>query len=525
MNTFVKEYRWPFIATLLILALSFVPLWTGYAAQTPELRFIGTFVNRQDYTVHLALTHYGEQGAWDSQFRFTTEPQNPTYLKTLYVVFGHLGRLFGIPAEILFRIEHFIFGMLACLAIYYLLTFIFPTVQQRRLAFVLAILGAGLGWIQIPLGLVPERSLSPIDFWLIDAYIFFNIATLPHLAMTIAGMAFSLALFLRHLQKPHWLNIAIIAVCAFIVQFVNPVAFLIVDMAFAGIVAFACWKNQKLDWKLMLTVGLLGVLQLPLLLYSFLLMNRDPAWIEFSRQNITLTPPPIYLLFGFGLLWIFALPGMIKAIRQRDVNLGWAAVWVVAAIVMSYLPLAVQRRFLLAISLPIAILATPMLLAFSEWLHRRLRLSKFTGAIVIGAFMILSPLLMISAFSTDMKSHPADLFEPASLFDAADWLSKNGTSTQVVLAAEPTAQLVAMRSPLKLYFGHVMETLYYDEKSQLVENFYRGKQPTGWLESQGIDWVIFGPHEKKWGVSAPDLPNLKISFQNDEVTIYKVVAP
>jgi hypothetical protein len=525
MNTHLKEYRWLLIVSLLILAFSSVPIIAGYAAQTSGQRFVGAVFDRLDYSVHLAMMHYGEQGGWDYQFRFTTEPQTTTYLKIIYVVLGHIAKWTGIPSYILFEVVRLIFGLLACLSIYYLLTRIFTKTEEKRLAFILAILGAGLGWIQMPLGLVPDHSISPIDFWLIDAYVFLNIATLPHLSIVIAAMAFSIAVFLNQLQRPHWLNIAAIAVCAILVQFINPIAFVIVDVVFAGIVAFSCWQKRRLDWGLVLTLSFLAVIQIPLMAYSFILLTRDPAWAEFNRQNITLSPPPIYLLLGFGLFWPFVLFGAIKALRRQNTSLGWAIVWIVFAIVMAYLPIAIQRRFLLAISIPLAILATPAILEFSRWLQRRLRLSELTGAIVIVAFIIMSPILLIGITGMDMANRPATAFEPAALFDAVDWLGQHGTPKDVVLASEPTAQMVAIRTPLRLYFGHEMETLHYSDKARDVENFYRGLQPESWLENLPVTWVVFGPYEREWSLLPPRSSRLKLAYQNDLVIIYRVVSP
>jgi hypothetical protein len=525
MNTHLKQYRWPLVVSLLILALSSAPILAGYAAQTPSQRFVGIFSDRMDYAVHMAMMHYGAQGGWDYQFRFTTEPQTVTYLKTIYVILGHFAGWTGFPLDIFFQVARLVFGLLACLSIYYLMTRIFTTKSQIRLAFILAILGAGLGWIQMPFGLIPDPNISPIDFWLIDAYVFFNMATLPHLSIVIAAMAFTVALFLNHLQRPRWLNIALIAVCAIFVQFVNPIAFIIVDAALAGVVAFSCWQKRRLDWTLVLSLGFLAIIQIPLMGYSFTLMTRDPAWAEFNRQNITLSPPPIYLLFGFGLFWPFALFGTIKALRQQNPNLGWAIAWTVFAIGMAYLPIAIQRRFLLAITIPLAVLATPAILEFSGWLHRRSPLSELTGATVIVALTIISSLSMIGASSMDMFQRPATSFEPAALVQAVDWLGQHGTPNDVVLAAEPTAQLIAIRTPLRLYFGHPMETLHYDDKEREVENFYRGLQPESWLENLPVTWVMFGPHEREWSSSPPDSPRLKLAYQNDLVTIYRVISP
>jgi hypothetical protein len=106
-----------------------------------------------------------------------------------------------------------------------------------------------------------------------------------------------------------------------------------------------------------------------------------------------------------------------------------------------------------------------------------------------------------------------------------DWLAKNGTSEDVVLASEPTSQLVAIRTPLRLYFGHEVETLHFDEKSQEVERFYRGEQAPVWLQAKGITWVILGPHETEWRGIPLEPAGVEIAYQNSLVTIYRITYP
>jgi hypothetical protein len=520
MSTNSKEYYWVLVVSLLILALSSAPILTGYAAQTSEQRFIGTFYDRQDYAVHLAMMHYGEQSNWHYQLRFTTEPHNSVYIRTFYVVLGHIGSWFGIPASLLFQVARLGFGLLALFAIYRLMIRIFSSTGERRLAFVLAAIGAGLGWLQMPLGLTPDPNISPFDMWHIDAYILMGISLFPHFSATIAALVLAVTAFIDHLHKPSWQNIAIIAASAIFVQIVNPIAFILADIAMAGAFVFISWKNRKVDGQILLTLGLLAIIQIPLFVYSLILLTRDPAWAVFTRQNATLSPPPLYLLFGFGLFWPFVIFGVLKAIRNKDERLGWAVFWTFFAFSLAYLPFAIQRRFLLAVTIPLAVLATSSLVDFSAWLGNRLHLGKFTGAWLVAAFTALSPLILLAAYSTNITLRPGILFEPVALVAAVDWLGENSAPDDVVLATEPTAQLVAIRTPLRLFFGHEMETLHYREKSQMVEQFYRGGRPADWLAAEGVDWVVFGPHEKEWGQVSLNLP---VAFQNDQVVIYKVM--
>jgi len=524
MAASVKEYRWALLVSILLLAFGSIPFITGYAAQTPDQRFIGTFYDSPDYAVHMAMLHYGEQGGWDYQLRFTTEPHTAAYVRLFYVLLGHLGGWVHLPAAILFQVARLAFGLLACLSIYRLLVRVFPSVNQRRLAFILTMLGSGVGWLQVLFAWVPSK-IAPVDLWLIDAYPLFSIDLFPHFAATIAALAIAITAFLDQSNRPRWQNLFVIGTCAIFVQIVNPIAFILPDLAMTGMFAFLSWQKGRINIPLARSLGLIAVIQIPLALYSFVLLTRDPAWAIFTRQNVTLSPPPLYYLFGFALFWPFALAGMFKAFRYRVTGVGWAAIWTICAFGLAYLPVAIQARFLLAVTLPLAVLATPSLLEISHWLSIRLRLGLFTGAIAVTALASMSTLLLLGTTSLGMAARPQSLFEPTGLVQAVRWLGKNGSSNDVVLDAEPTALLVAIQTPLRLYSGHAMETLYYDKKSQAVHLFYQGGQSAGWLQAQGITLVIFGPHEADWQ-QTPLVPSgMKLAYRNDQASIYRVDPP
>ena len=73
MSTYAKEYFWVLVVSILILAIGSLPLIAGYAALTPDKRFIDTFSDRQDCAVYLAMMQYCERDGWVYQLRFTTE--------------------------------------------------------------------------------------------------------------------------------------------------------------------------------------------------------------------------------------------------------------------------------------------------------------------------------------------------------------------------------------------------------------------------------------------------------------------
>ena len=91
------------------------------------------------------------------------------------------------------------------------------------------------------------EPISPIDFWLIDAYIFFSISLFPSFSFTVALMTSALNLYLDYLHTGKWQTIVFISLLAIASQITNPIAFAVIDIAFAGATFILWWKNREIE--------------------------------------------------------------------------------------------------------------------------------------------------------------------------------------------------------------------------------------------------------------------------------------
>src|SRR5690242_10160600 len=515
-----KDFLWIIIASLLILLLGSIPAWAGYQSQTEGLRFRGIYYDSQDYAVHIATMLAGRHGEWTYQFRFTTEPHRPAYIKLFYTVLGHVSIWMRLAPEPAFQVARLILGLIALFALYILMKQAFPDLFWARTAFLLAALGSGLGWLQVIFNWTSTR-ITPIDFWLADDYVFFSLSVFPHFAFVTAGMCIVLSLWLDFLAKKRWINIACIALTAILVQFVNPIAFATVDLSLFGAALFSWWKNQKISRQDTEGLLVIALAQLPLLAYNFNILNNDPLWSQFTAQNQTLSPPPDYYLWGFALFWPFAVLGIILAFRTKSTALGAAVFWVTSAFLLAYAPVYIQRRFLQDITIPLAILATAgWVKLFETGIVLRLGMTRWRSALVI-LFVFLTS---VSSFqiglgqSAYLQTHPENLYYPASLDGAIQWLRENAQYDDFILASEQTSQVLAQKVGLRAYFGHEMETLHYKAKQLEVQSFFQGRLPR--LARKPIKWVVYGPFEKELSPTFQAAENLRLVYDVPELQIY-----
>ncbi len=530
----IRPAEWIWVAglSLLLLLLSSVPYLAGYRAQTPTLHFSGAVFDRSDVAVHLATLQSGARGEWRYRMRFSSEPQQGAYIKLGYLFLGQAAapflRLSPQGPVIVYHAARLLLGLAACAAVYALMSQLFQDLLARRLGFALATTGAGVGWLQLLAGWQPVTDISPMEFWLVDGYVFFSLLQFPHLIAVIALLVAMIAGYLDYLRSPCAWKVALIATAGVVAQAVSPYAPVLADVALAGAVLSVILQSRRIPRQQLGALLVIGAAQIPLLVYNLRVFSNDPLLRVFAQQNVTLSPPLIYVLFGYFLFWPLAAIGIWALLRKPQPGLVAMLSWLLAATVLAYLPWPLQRRFFLGYTIPLAALAT---LAVTQILLPRLRRSwpglmrRWTGPLVLlfVGMAMLSSMYTALGFAVLIRSRPAEYFDPAELTRAVDWLSSKASPDDVVLGSSQTGMLVAARAGLVAYLGSPFETLYADRKMEQVEDYYAGRLPAAWILESGVDWVVRGPYESPDSGESPiGMEHLTLAFQQGEVQVFRV---
>lgn len=521
----IKDFLWFSFAAITILAFSSIPYWVAHSSETNDLLFRGAYFDEVDYAVHISMMQAGRMGDWTYKMRFTSEEHQPAFIRVFYIFLGHISNWINLNAEATYHFARWVFGFTALFSIYQLCRKVFDEINLSRTAFLLCALGGGAGLLQILFNAPQLKSVSPIDFWLIDAYIFFSISIFPSFSFTLALMATALNLYLDYLIKGKWITLCLIAMLAVISQIINPIAFAVIDIACAGATVFLWWKNREFQKQQLLALVIMALAQIPLLVYNFLILNRDPIWSQFTLQNQTLSPSPVYYAWGFAPFWLLAIYGMVLAFRENNVNMTAMSAWIISGFILAYLPLPIQRRFLLGITIPLGILAIYALNHFLKRLSTKVPALLKREQLIYFSYLLFSSISFITlslGSSLYLQSRPADNFYPRDLEKALSWLDKNASPNDFTLGEIKTGQLIAQRTRLQTYIGHPMETLHFDKKLISVEAFYKGNANKDWLQKTPIQWVVYGPYEKELTPTFSPEANLTLVFKNKTVLIYKV---
>lgn len=519
-----KEFFAFAFAAILILGFSSLPYLSGKVSETDAYVFRGIYADTTDYSVHLSMMQAGRLGDWAYQMRFTTEEHQPAFIRLFYILLGHISKLLRLSVETTFQLARWFFGFTALLAIKNLFHKIFSDKTLLWFSFLLAVFGSGLGWLQLFLG-APLKPISPIDFWLIDAYVLFSISLFPAFAFTLTLMAWSLNLFFNFLERGKWSDIALIGGLAALCQLFNPIAFAPIDIAFTGATFFIWIENKKLEYKALLALIVIGLVQIPLLIYNYSILSHNPFWSQFTIQNETLSPPLKFYFFGFAPFWLFAPLGLFQALKERNIKMLTLCFWAIASLLLAYAPVSIQRRFLLGITIPLGALS---IYGFN-FLINRIAPKFLTLASRKGLFFFtytllasISSLFLILNASLSMPRHPEKLFYSRDIKLAASWLSENSTPNEFILTNIETSQILAQETALKVYVGHEMETLFFHNKEKYMQEYFLGELSSEWLAQTPIKWVFYGPYESKITKKIRPNAELRLVYENKSVKIYVV---
>lgn len=535
-----REWAWALAVSALVVIVSTLPYLAGYMSQTSAWRFCGAVLDLEDYYSHLAKMWQGYRGAWLYRLLFTPEEHDGAYLQTFYVALGHLARVTGLCIPLTYHLTRVVTGV-GLLLVAYRFIALFAMGATRRVAFLLATSSSGLGWLVQAVRPTPPGGISPIDFWLMDGNTFFSLFTFPHFSVAIALLLALYTLILRLTETNNrtagWPKMALAVLFSWGLGIVHPYALLLADLVPALYLAWSAIRQRQLPVLALLTLLLMAVTQLPLLLYDYHIFSAVPVFQAWAAQNITLSPPPIYYLLGYGLVAALAIWGLHSALRASG-NTVFLLVWALVAFILAYLPWGLQRRFVEGVHVGLCVLAgyglTESLLPalarplrrLARFLHyepRRLRWLVQALVIVVAA---LSNLYLVSTYTLAAATRHPSLFHAADEVSAVEWLSIQSEWDATVLASYETGGEVVGLIGHRVVLGHWAETIHLSQKQAEAQAFYATEESfdrAAFLARYGIVFVFHGPRERAMGGFDPAaVPYLEPVFRQGDVTLYRV---
>jgi hypothetical protein len=527
---------------ILILVVSCLPYALGYRFAPPGSDFSGFIINAEDSNIYLAAMQQGAQGAWRFRLLYTPEDHPGAFLYLFYLLLGHLSALTGLSLILTYHLARLFCGLVLLLGAYFFIAFFIRRRAVRWIAYLLVCFSSVLGWLVLLISPTPPGGISPIDFWLMDAYTFFSVLLFPHfsLAMTSLLVVFVAILLYFRTGRTGYLMLGCVAL--WVLFLVNPKILPVVAAALVGHWLLLWGLRRSLPGREIRGLVVLGSSLTPWLAYYGYVLVSDPVLGLLIKQDITLSPPPLYYVLGYGLVFLLAIGGAIYVARQSRESEFFLLAWPLAAMVALYLPFQTQRRMVTGLHIPLCILASLGLFkyvlpavyhsrvsgAISRALsYDRRRLRLFILNLIVVATFPSNLYLLASSSLAALQGYPT-LFHTEAENQAIDWLAENSQPTDTILCSYWVGNYIPARIGHRVFWGHWNLTIDFVSKRQLAETFFQSETDDAarreLLQTCSIAYLFYGPQERALGDFKPEeKPYLKKTFSNSEFSIYQVV--
>jgi len=545
------EWRFVLIIISIVLVLTSIPYLYAYLSAPPDKQFMGIMLDVPDHGQYFSWMRELSTSALASN-KLTPEANEPVFFNLLWWGLGHLKRWLGLSLDLTFQIFRLISGGLLLATGYLVIARFLGEVEQRRAAFLVFTFGSGFGWVLVLLKYTVTNGVLyfPLDVFIAEGNTFLGIMAYPHF---IAAALYILVfiLFLESLAKEQFLEslakeqIRYAVFAGLFAQFLGWQHAYDLVLVYGILLTFVLAKGfqrkavPRNSLKALIVIGLLSFWPA---LYSVLLTTFDPVWGEvldqFANAGV-FTPNLLHLPILMGAAFLMALaafflerPDRLREKRDAEILL---LAWFGANFLLIYIPTDFQIHLLNGWQLPIAILATTFVYKYVLPYLRNFRPGAKLHAMVCkpGAIPLLLLLLVVptniylwSWRFFDLSRHDYPFYLHVDEIQALRWLEDHAEGDDVIISSLTIGQYIPAWTGARAYLAHWAQTLDFYSKRENVELIFDNStspaEREAILTAGSVDYVFYGPAERKLGIYSPREADFLIEiYSKGEVTIYR----
>jgi hypothetical protein len=466
------------IVILIVILFITLPFIFAFKLAGNEHVFSGFLVNPLDGNSYLAKMMEGFEGKWVFTLPYSSSQGQGAYIFLFYLFLGHLARITGLSLVLTFHLSR----ILAVIFLFYVL---FSFLQEYfggekekiSLTLMIVLLGAGMGWLLIPFG------IKTSDLWVAEAFPFLSTFQNPHFPL---GLGLMLLVLMNFYKSRNRFALFFLFFCGLVLAIVLPFGAVVI-----GSVIFfeQIWAFFRKDAIFPIKLLLLALGSLPVVIYQYYVINSNPELAIWNSQNLTPSPPLWDFFIAFLPALILAGLSIFRKPWPSSPDLFYTlTTWLVLGAVIIYLPIGIQRRFMVGYYLPVSILACTFLLSFSE---RKTRVLGF--AVLLASTSLTLIFVLMAAFSSISTKNPL-FFLSRPEYDAMQWLDKNSLPGGLALADSRMGMFLPAYTRTRVIYGHPFETVNAKENKKSVDNFFNcSLEPTqaeAFLANNKINYIF-----------------------------------
>jgi hypothetical protein len=455
---------------LFFIGLITAPYLWAYQAAGSEYVFGGFLLNPIDGNSYLAKMYQGWQGSWRFHLPYTSQVGDGVYLFLYYLALGQFTRLIDGSLQITFHAARIVGSVMLLISIWNFYGRVLPRRSIKWLAFALALFGSGFGWAASFFGLFTS------DFWVAEGYPFLSAYANPHLL-------------------PFGIILALVVLGGLVVWDI---------WERLGPVKGKSWRSEIITDSLRRSGyfrKIIGILigGMPILIYEIWITQADPLLANWNAQNLTISPPVWDLSISLGITLMLAAPGAWLTWKKKNSAARILIVWSCLGLLMLYLPLGLQRRFMLGLYVPLAGLAG---IGLDFLLPKRKGLA--VAAICLVVIMVIPTNLMIILGGIQaIQTKDSRVYLTAEEKQGLDWIAANTPNKALILASPEMGLYIPAYTGRRVIYGHPFETVNAEQMEARVIKYFEGsndkEELAGLLD---VNYVFYGPRERKIGSMA-----------------------
>ena len=534
-------FRAVWLWAVLAIFLSMLPYLYAWLVTPPGKFFSGILANHNDFSAYIAAMRQGAEGNWLFRITFSTEDWQPRLMLPLYMVVGKLIRPFSQNYVLWFNIMRAGGLLMTLWAFLFWLRQVLPGKPRQQLTgWFLMAFGGGLGWLLWPLttplavstNYFPDVNMPEWTTMLVSL-------NPPHyiIGMGLEVILFGCVLKMHRQQSWRWAAIAAIVATALGLIYVYQTA--VVGLVIGTYLLAIAWRERRIPWGDWWRGALILLPLLPLLFYYGYWVNQDTTFATYAASEINNIPPPPILgaILGYGLLGILAAIGGRRWLGDGH---NWLPlIWIGGNLLVMYMPIVqYSGRFALGLIVPVATLAAYGLEeVFLPWLREtnfygrfsRLTPTPFASLRRMILLLAMPSALMVALFPLKNVTLQEDFpyYMPVSEREAAVWLAEHTGGDDVVMAYYPVGNYLPSLSSTRVFMGQFFLTLNFDQKADMVEQFWDADTSDEWREAFIEEWQIthiyLGAYERQLMQEEDIVPPGEAVYEQGGVMIYEVI--
>lgn len=535
-----KESLFIALITLLLLLVTSLPLIFGYFSAPNGKAFMGIVYGTPDSTQYLTWMRSFQDDFFINN-RMTAEDTEFVFFNLLWWFLGKVSSATNWGLSVVFQFFRLLTVVIYVPLVFWTIGLFLKDTLQRWMAFLIVILGAGLGWLLV----IEKYSITgelrwPFDLYTVEPNSFLSLMAFPHFSNAAIFIFSIFSLALLAFERARVTYILLAGFLSLLLGFIHAYD-LILIYSVIGIYAIAL-LFKGYPWRRAIGyTAIVGFLSCPGAFFNFYITEKFDTWRDVLDQFVNAgawSPAPLHLPILLGIPFILAIIGFLLLRPfipdySRDL---FIKIWFLVQLLLIYLPVNYQIHYLNGLQLPIAILATMTVFQLIIQLLKRKKIGSTSQKlpfepIIVGLFVLLTiptNLYLLSWRVFDLGRHDYPYYLRQGDVEALNWLDEHGKKGEVVLSSFDVGQYIPNHTPMRAFLAHWAMTLKLYEKEDSVNRFYSANWTNidrqTLLEEFKIRYVLWGEAEQRIGDFDPtEATYLENVFSTPQTSLFRVI--